>query len=214
MFRNATWPLALITLVAVSAGCDSTPRISAPAVDTTPSEARRIVMPKGDLIILGDEVSIAGKPGSIKLPAVLRQQLRTIDSLHRTFRQLEVRLNADHRLTHIRNRYSGVPESAAHAALASGVSADASTISNCNDIALAIYYGTQSYRGAMQRYDNFFAEYAFDAIVNQLFSGDPMELLPTPADLGRLASLAAEIVIRRTALDILATQYSANGCWD
>ena len=76
---------------------------------------------------------------------------------------------------------------------------------NCDDIAIAIYETDELYKNALNSFYNEMASAALDAVVDQS--------LPGVSDMLHLATAAYEVWLFRSSLDMLATLYSAGGCW-
>jgi len=76
---------------------------------------------------------------------------------------------------------------------------------NCDDIAMAIWQTDDLYKHALDDFYSGLASAAIDAVVDQ----SP----PGTSDMLHLATAAYDVWLFRTSLDMLATLYSAGGCW-
>ena len=182
---------------------------------------RRVSHPDGELLIGDNEIRVEGSTLRLLLTPELKQQIRTLDSVDAEFGKLKARMNVSRTFQILQRTHSGVVDRQRHRANAEFLTKETrrpeyamSAQYTCTDIAIAIYEQTLLYRAAQEAYIGWWFEYTFAAIVDKAITGDWDVIIPTPSDVAELSGLAYDVILWQTSLNILATLYSANNCWD
>ena len=191
------------------------PRLSASTkqdtVLKTKNRVRTTPRTRESLIISEDAIGIRGISRSLPMTATLKAMIDTATEVESSVDKIVARFESRGLFAKYRQqgRLANMEAQRAHAKrlTAKETSPMMSSVAyTCDDIAIAIYEQTLLYRAAERDFWKELATVTMDALIDQN--------LPGRSDFTHLATAAHDVWLWATSLNILATIYSANGCWN
>ena len=208
-----------IGLILLGACSDGATSVTAPASTSLSLPTYSVATDRGTIDVFSDRIKLRGRGASVQLTPELRALLRKVDDAEAGYSALAKKFGRDARVQRVKATRRGAIDRAkveernarlggrSSLATAGSLSGFAAMVSgpNCDDIAIAIYETDELYKNALDSFYNEMASAALDAVVDQS--------LPGVSDMLHLATAAYEVWLFRSSLDMLATLYSAGGCW-